>query len=340
MNMLQPTPPMTAEPVRTDSLAALFKACGDPLRVEILRLLERDAFGVLELCALLGIRQSAMSHHLKVLSVAGLVETQREGNSIFYRRPLTATAPRREWLQTIFRLVDGVPLTPETAGNLAQVRRQRAEQSLQFFARHVDDLQLHQEKVAEYALYAGPVTQLIDQIRQPSWHTVLEIGPGEGQFLGELVRRFETVIALDNSGEMLAKARRRSEAEGHTTIRYIQGDTAIALSRGLQVDLIVMNMVLHHVPSPQAMLHDCQQLLKPGGSLVLCELDHHDQPWTRDACGDVWLGFESQELERWAQQCGLEDGESTYLGVRNGFQVQIRQFIRPLDPSPAASIQP
>ena len=119
MNMLQPTPTLTAESVPNDSLAALFKACGDPLRLEILRLLERDAFGVLELCALLGIRQSAMSHHLKVLSVAGLVETQREGNSIFYRRPLSAPPPRREWLQAVFRLVDGMPLTAETAGNLA-----------------------------------------------------------------------------------------------------------------------------------------------------------------------------------------------------------------------------
>lgn len=311
-----------------ESLAGLFKACGDPLRLEILRLLERDAFGVLELCALLGVRQSAMSHHLKVLSQAGLVETQREGNSIFYRRSLAATTPRREWLQAVFRLVDGVPLAAETAGNLTQVRRQRAEQSLQFFARHADDLQLQQEKVAEYALYAGPVAQLIAQIKRPDWRSVLEVGPGDGRFLLTLAEHFDTVIALDNSTEMLARARQRVESQGCSSISFIDGDTSTALASGLRVDLIVMNMVLHHVPSPQAMLHDCGQLLNPGGSLVLCDLSHHDQQWTRDACGDLWLGFADSELEFWAGQCGLDAGESLYLGVRNGFQVQIRQFIR------------
>jgi DNA-binding transcriptional ArsR family regulator len=43
---------------------------------------------VLELCRIVEVRQSALSHHLKILAQAELVSTRREGNSIFYRRAL------------------------------------------------------------------------------------------------------------------------------------------------------------------------------------------------------------------------------------------------------------
>lgn len=71
-----------------EQLAALGKAYGDVLRLEILRVLSTDSFGVLELSSLFDMRQPAMSHHLKVLSQAGLVSTRKEGNTIFYRRAL------------------------------------------------------------------------------------------------------------------------------------------------------------------------------------------------------------------------------------------------------------
>ena len=71
-----------------DELAALCKAGGDPLRLNVLRALSNDSFGVLELAQIFAIGQSGMSHHLKVLALAGLVATRREGNAIFYRRAL------------------------------------------------------------------------------------------------------------------------------------------------------------------------------------------------------------------------------------------------------------
>ncbi|MGE8311882.1 MAG: ArsR/SmtB family transcription factor, partial [Pseudomonas protegens] len=74
-----------------DELAALCKAGGDPLRLNVLRALSNDSFGVLELAQIFAIGQSGMSHHLKVLAQASLVATRREGNAIFYRRALPHT---------------------------------------------------------------------------------------------------------------------------------------------------------------------------------------------------------------------------------------------------------
>ena len=69
-----------------DALAELCKASADRLRLRVLRLLSKDAMDVSELCEVLGVRQPALSHHLKLMSAAGLLSSQRDGNHIFYRR--------------------------------------------------------------------------------------------------------------------------------------------------------------------------------------------------------------------------------------------------------------
>src|SRR5690606_28365798 len=86
MTLLQVAP--DAEDTELDTLAALLKAAGDPLRLQVLQVLGYNSFAVLELAEILDMRQSGMSHHLKVLAKAALVEQRREGNTIFYRRQL------------------------------------------------------------------------------------------------------------------------------------------------------------------------------------------------------------------------------------------------------------
>ena len=68
--------------------------------------------------------------------------------------------------------------------------------------------------------------------------------------------------------------------------------------------------------------------LSIGGSLLITELCRHDQRWAESACGDLWLGFEPADLTQWAQAAGFENGRAVYLAQRNGFRVQIRQFIK------------
>ena len=73
MNMR--VPQLRFEPA--DELAALCKAGGDPLRLNVLRALANDSFGVLELAQIFAIGQSGMSHHLKVLAQAGIAPAAR-----------------------------------------------------------------------------------------------------------------------------------------------------------------------------------------------------------------------------------------------------------------------
>ncbi|MBQ0748196.1 MAG: ArsR family transcriptional regulator [Marinobacter sp.] len=319
-----------ANPISSvDVLAPIFKASGDPLRLEILRVLRRDTFGVLELSQLFDMRQSGMSHHLKVMHKAGLVEPQREGNAIFYRRPLHLDndKPTDLTICQIFEAVDRVPLPMHLQEKIESIRNQRADQSQAFFSRHSEQFREQQELIAAFDLYAAPVADMIrKRTRKSQWQTALEIGPGEGGFLPVLSELSEHVVALDNSGDMLAKARRTCIDERLDNVDLIEGVTDTLLARGDAFDLVVANMVLHHVPSPADIFLDAAALMNNGGCLVVSDLCRHDQNWAKDNCGDLWLGFEPEELTAWAVAAGLKAGEQLFIGLRNGFQVQVREF--------------
>jgi ArsR family transcriptional regulator len=68
--------------------AALFSVLADPTRLKLLKLLSRqkepDALCVNALAYRLGVTQSAVSQHLKILKSAGLVKGERRGYRIHY----------------------------------------------------------------------------------------------------------------------------------------------------------------------------------------------------------------------------------------------------------------
>jgi ArsR family transcriptional regulator, arsenate/arsenite/antimonite-responsive transcriptional repressor len=69
-----------------ESLAARFKALADPTRVAIVnRLAGCDECCVCDLTAAFDLSQPTISHHLKVLRDAGLVEASKRGTWAYYR---------------------------------------------------------------------------------------------------------------------------------------------------------------------------------------------------------------------------------------------------------------
>ena len=61
-----------------------FKALGDPVRVEILKLLKENPRTVSELVNNFDVSQPAISHHLAVLKSVGLVTSKRDGRVVYY----------------------------------------------------------------------------------------------------------------------------------------------------------------------------------------------------------------------------------------------------------------
>lgn len=318
---------MNAPNTRFQTLATLCKGSGDPLRLEILRALKTDSFGVLELCDIFDVKQSGMSHHLKVLANAGSVTTRREGNSIFYRRPLIdQSRPEGHLLAALFTCIDQIPINSDTFHRIAEVKSQRADSAKAFFNKHAGDFQAQQELIAHYDQYAESAKELLLKDIDTQHQTLLEIGPGEGAFLADIAPYFCKVVALDISEEMLEKAKTRCIESARHNIDFVLGNTYQAVQQGQHFNHIVCNMVLHHVPSPADVFLDSAQLMQADGSLVVTDLCRHDQSWVKDNCGDLWLGFEPDEISEWAQAANLTETDSLYLGLRNGFQIQVRKF--------------
>lgn len=313
-----------------DELAALCKAGGDPLRLNVLRALANDSFGVLELAQIFAMGQSGMSHHLKVLAQAELLATRREGNAIFYRRALPHTEQRGGRLHAaLLDEADGLGLPLDVQARIAQVHRQRSSASQDFFSRTAEKFRAQQDLIAGLPQYRDSVLALLDKLNFNVDASALEIGPGDGSFLPDLAQRFKQVWAFDNSPAMLELARQVCEREALANVSLRLADALHEYS--LEVDCVVVNMVLHHFAAPADAIQQMANRLKPGGSVLITELCSHNQSWAREACGDLWLGFEQDDLARWAIAAGLVPEDSLYIGLRNGFQIQVRHFQRPSD---------
>ena len=81
--------PVLETPLReeeADLLAGWFKVLADPARLRLLSLIAaEDETCACDLVDPLGVSQPTVSHHLKVLFEAGLVDREKRGRWVFYR---------------------------------------------------------------------------------------------------------------------------------------------------------------------------------------------------------------------------------------------------------------
>ena len=82
--------PLLTEPVAAqdaERLATWFGVLADPTRLRLLSLIATagEACAACDLVEPLGVSQPTVSHHLKVLREAGLVESRKEGRWVYYR---------------------------------------------------------------------------------------------------------------------------------------------------------------------------------------------------------------------------------------------------------------
>ncbi len=307
--------------MKTEQIPSFFKAISDATRLAVLQVLGTGAYGVLELSDLLDVKQSGMSHHLKVLAKAGWVDSRREGNSIYYRRSLGDALGVQ---QRIFRELDSNPLPESVRIQQQQIREERLNAARQFFVEHTEEFELHQERIVLFEHYGPEALQLLDSLDRPRQQRVLEVGPGKGEFLKALSQRFDQVVGIDISPVMLEQAGEQVKDAANVTL--LEGSTETLLTEGAQFDVIIYNMVLHHVPMPESEIAQCGKLLNANGLLIITDLCHHDQEWAREQCGDQWLGFEPEELHQWAKRHGFDHDQTRFLALRNGFQVQTQVY--------------
>jgi ubiquinone/menaquinone biosynthesis C-methylase UbiE len=141
----------------------------------------------------------------------------------------------------------------------------------------------------------------VAQVKEGS--TAVDIGAGTGFVTQELLRRQLRVIAIDQSEEMLNVLKQKFGSSGAVTC--IQADAYTLPLESESVDYAMANMFLHHVENPRQAILEMTRILKPGGKLVVADLDRHDYEFLRKEQYDVWLGFERSDIREWFNEANL-----------------------------------
>ena len=130
-----------------------------------------------------------------------------------------------------------------------------------------------------------------------------DIGCGSGFITEGLIRAGLHVIAVDQSEAMLAAMKRKFA--GIAEVDYRCGEAEQLPVCDDAVDYVFANMCLHHVERPPMVIKEMARILKPGGTLVITDLDSHTSEFLRDEHRDRWLGFDRGDIRGWFTAAGL-----------------------------------
>jgi SAM-dependent methyltransferase len=114
------------------------------------------------------------------------------------------------------------------------------------------------------------VAQALEVVQPASFGTALEIGCGLGRVLLALRQRFDAVVGVDISAEMLDRARDVVGGAGGIDLRHGDGATLAGVGDA-SVDLVVSFTVFQHIPDASVIdgyLREAGRVLAPGGVLA------------------------------------------------------------------------
>ncbi len=277
-----------------DRLSAL----ADETRTRILLLLERSELTVSELCRAVQLPQSTVSRHLRVLSLDGWLSVRAEGTSRHYRisRELDPAAARL-WRVVREDLSDTQAARADRvrASSVLEARAQRAKAFFSSEAGRWDHLrEEYFGRRADLQLLAGLLN---------GTEVVGDLGCGTGQLARLLSPFAKRVLALDRSEEMLELANVRLADCGNVEVR--RGELESLPIEDAELDVAILSLVLHYVVEPAHALREVRRTLRPGGALLILDMQRHDRTEFREEMGHVWLGFSPDELDDWLRGAGF-----------------------------------
>ncbi|MBI2829219.1 MAG: metalloregulator ArsR/SmtB family transcription factor [Acidobacteria bacterium] len=314
--------------------SGLFRLLADGTRLRLLRVLAQGRFNVSELTGILGVAQSGVSRHLRLLKDADLVTEERESGYVYYRLADEGRAngqgPLWALLDAQFAASAGDRAVQEDEARLQEVLRHRKEN----FEAHGDVRQLVPGR--SWAAWARALGHLLPPL------DVADIGCGDGYLTLEMARWARMVFGIDRSEQVLERAKALGARRRATNVEWKKGDLARLPLRDASVDVALLSQALHHAVDPEEALAEAVRILRPGGRLLVLDLREHEQHWVRARFGDARLGFADAELERLLQGAGLREVR-VQVGARqtgDPFVVLIASGVNSQSPTSISTAKP
>jgi ArsR family transcriptional regulator len=262
----------------------------DATRSRLLLLLDGSELTVSELCAILQLPQSTVSRHLKALSDDAWISVRAEGTSRLYTMKTAALAPSAGRLWQLVR--EQVAETPAAARDRRRLRgtlAQRRSTSQQFFSSAAGHWDRVREELFGDRFHLAALAALA-----PGDGVVGDLGCGTGQVTAALAPFVSRVVSVDESAEMLRAAKTR--LDGITNVDLRRGELEALPIDDNRLDVATLMVVLHHVAEPEAAMAEVARVLKPGGRVVVVDMQPHDREAYRQSMGHIWLGFSSHAV--------------------------------------------
>jgi ubiquinone/menaquinone biosynthesis C-methylase UbiE/biotin operon repressor len=277
---------------------------GDPARVRILLLLEKEELSVAELQEILSKGQSQISTHLSQLKQAGLLEDRRTGKNIFYRLKTARGADGKSLAQilSLLRLAAAeIPEMEQDRNALRLTMTKRRDRVRSYFDAMAGRFGREYLPGRSWQGLAEILLRLMPEM------VIADLGAGEGTFSQLLALRAKEVIAIDNSERMVEFASQLARKHKLKNLKFRVGDLEALPIGDAEVDLAFFSQSLHHAAHPDKAVAEAARILKPGGRIAILDLQRHQFEEARDLYADLWLGFTEVELQKFLRKAGFRN---------------------------------
>jgi len=163
------------------------------------------------------------------------------------------------------------------------------------------------EKPQQINLANGVADTMIRELKPTSDISVLDYGCGSGLVTMRLQPKVRSIVGVDSSTGMLDVFQDKINKSGFKNVSSHLANLEEDGSVEGKFNLIVSSMAFHHVNKIPLLLERLYDLLLPGGSIGIADLDKEDGTFHSDNTGVVHFGFERSYLRTLFEQAGFHD---------------------------------
>ena len=134
---------------------------------------------------------------------------------------------------------------------------------------------------------------------------VADLGCGTGFLSLALALDASIVFSIDQSVNMLRESRKLMDSKKFNNVYPIISSIDNLVLFDESVDVIFINMALHHVKDAKKAIEEMYRVIKKDGTLIISDVQEHNGQWAKEEMFDEWLGFSNNQIKEWLTDAGF-----------------------------------